>query len=68
MLSVAVAEIALCPCHCYEIVKVRETSGIVVMPRPLQVQRPAQPQIILVAGERCLTVLQNIARVFPVVQ
>jgi hypothetical protein len=49
-LSVAVAEIALCPCHCYEIVKVREISVIAAMQRPLQVQVLARPQTILVVG------------------
>ncbi len=34
---VAVAEIALYPCHCYEIVKVRETSVIAAMQGPSQV-------------------------------
>ena len=31
ILSIAVAEIALCPCHYYEIVKVRETSVVTTM-------------------------------------
>ena len=50
-LSVAVAEIALCPCHCYEIVKVRETDAIDTLQRPSQVRVLAQLQTILVVGE-----------------
>jgi hypothetical protein len=47
---VAVAEIALYPCHCHEIVKVRETSVIAAMQRPWLVRVLAQLQTILVVG------------------
>ncbi len=49
-MSVAVAEIALYPCHCYEIVKVREASVIAAMQKPALARVPAQLQTILVVG------------------
>jgi hypothetical protein len=50
MLSVAVAETALYPCHCYEIVKVREATDIAAMQRPWLVRVLAKLQTILVVG------------------
>ena len=50
-LSVAVAEIPLYLCHCYEIVKVRETSVIAAMQTPALARVLAQLQTILAVGE-----------------
>jgi hypothetical protein len=67
ILSVAVAEIALCPCHGYEIVKVRETCAKLAMQRPAQVRALAQLQTILVVGTQYLSVLRSTVQGFPVV-
>jgi len=47
------------PCHCYGIVKVRETCDIATIPRPSQIRVPAQLQTILVVGVSGLDVLPN---------
>jgi hypothetical protein len=55
----------LCPCHCYEIIKVRETSVFAAMQEPSLVRVLAQPRTIPGVGTRYLSVLQNTFQVSP---